>query len=115
MAVSGDNANLVNGCVLGLYLNGEHRGLNESSLQPSLAHGLDGVHKDVPSLSFVLVLGDLWASGELRRVLFIGRFCLLEGFPHLVQSSIVQVLRLESRFIDDRIAWVTLTDAMLLN
>ncbi len=38
-----------------------------------------------------------------------------KGLPHLVQPSIVQVLGLESRIIDDGIAWVTFPDAMLLN
>ncbi len=35
--------------------------------------------------------------------------------PHLVQCSIVQVLGLERRIIDDGIARVTFPDAMLLN
>jgi hypothetical protein len=38
-----------------------------------------------------------------------------EDLPHLVQCRIVQVLRLEGRFIDDSIAWVIFPDAMLLN
>src|SRR6266536_2726546 len=35
--------------------------------------------------------------------------------PHLIESSIVQVFRLERRFINDGIARVTFADAMLLN
>ena len=35
--------------------------------------------------------------------------------PHLIQCSIVEVLGLERRLIDDGVARVTLPDAMLLN
>jgi hypothetical protein len=38
-----------------------------------------------------------------------------KGLPHLVQRRIVQVFRLESRFINHAVAWVTFPDAMLFN
>src|SRR3989440_9021066 len=81
MTVTGDDTNLMNVLVLRLYLDRQHRGLNESLLQPSLAYRLDGVNKDAPTLGFVLVLWQAWAPGELRRVFMVGFQTLFEAFP----------------------------------
>src|SRR6266496_6818369 len=49
--------------------------------------------------------------------LFVGQIDALmdKRLPHLIQCSVVEVLGLERRLIDDGIARVTFPDAMLLN
>src|SRR5258707_15386006 len=49
--------------------------------------------------------------------LFVGEIDAVmdKRLTHLVQSSIVQVLRLESRFVNHAVARVTFPDAMLFN
>jgi len=49
--------------------------------------------------------------------LFVGEIDAVmdKRLTHLVQSSIVQVFRLESRFVNHAVARVTFPDAMLLN
>ena len=44
-----------------------NRGSDNPALQATLApaDGLYGVDKHIPTLGLVLVLGDVWASGEL--------------------------------------------------
>jgi len=43
------------------------------------------------------------------------RTIMKEGLPDLVQSGIVEVLGLESCFIDGGITWIMLIDDMLLS
>ena len=98
MAVSGDNAHLIDllWVLLCFHFDRQHRRSDDAALQASLpsTHSLHGVNKDVSPLRFVLVLGDVWASGELGGVLFVGEIHALveEGLPHLIRRSIVQVL-----------------------
>jgi len=91
MTVTGDDSYLIDllWVLLLFYLDRQHGGFDDATFQATLApaDSLDSVHKHVAAFGFVLVLGKLWASGELRGVFFVGRFCLTERFPRISQLS----------------------------
>src|SRR6266446_1780025 len=87
VAMTGNDAYLIDVLVSHLDTDREHRGLNEAMLQALFAESLDGVDEDVAPLGLVLVLGQLWASCKLRRVFREGFARLEERDPVFVEEQ----------------------------